>query len=62
MELTIVFGPKISALKTFCEVQICFGLKPMSYQTGVWHWRPSLVPLKVKSDQGRLGIYSVLKC
>ena len=36
------FWPKI-----LFEVQICFGLKPRAYQTGVWHWRPSLVLLTV---------------
>ena len=38
LELIFVYGPIISG-----PTQICYGLKPRSYQTRVWHWRPSLV-------------------
>ena len=39
----ICFWSKTFWTKNLFEVLICFGLKPRSYQTGVWHWRPSLV-------------------
>ena len=39
----ICFWSKTFWTKHLFEVKICFGLKPRSYQTGVWHWRPSLL-------------------